>query len=531
MMPPSSSPEVDPATFAALWERASSEHSNRTFLVFQDPDGVKVQWTYGEFAGIVNSVSARLLAAGVRRGEGIHLCVRNSPGFVALWFAAARIGAWINPVDPSTSAREIAQQLRRTHPRLGVVGSKQADVYRAGATDFDGQIWEIEESIAGVRALAQVDDDARESALRAHRGVAEVRPLDRLAVMFTSGTTSQPKGVILTQSNYRHVARDMAAAAHLSAEHRWYVTLPLFHANAQYYCFAAALEVGASVALTASFSASRWVEGAISTQSTHASLFAAPIRMILASTPSEQNPAQLEHVWYAQNLGSDHHGLFGKLAGVAPRQLYGMTETVSVVTHDRKAEPAHDLIGPPIPGRKALLVDPLTHRPVAAGEVGMIAVEGRRGHDLFLEYLDDVHTTDNTLVCGQDGQDLLLTGDLAVDVGDGSWKFVGRNDDVIKVSGENVSLTEVEAALAEAPGVLEAAVLAETDPIRDMVPVAYVVSRDTSIPIDTEALANWASSNLSKAAVPRRWHQIAELPRTSVGKIRRFQLDAATTPI
>lgn len=101
---------------------------------------------------------------------------------------------------------------------------------------------------------------------------------------------------------------------------------------------------------------------------------------------------------------------------------------------------------------------------------------------------------------------------------------MGRADDVIKVAGENVSLTEVEATIAQAPGVLEAAVVARDDPMRDHVPVAYVVASNPLAPPDPHLLAEWAMGELPPQARPREWHVIAELPRTSVGKVRRFRL-------
>jgi crotonobetaine/carnitine-CoA ligase len=341
--------------------------------------------------------------------------------------------------------------------------------------------------------------------------------------MFTSGTTSQPKGVVLTQANYRTVAEVMATAANLGPDDRWLVVLPMFHANGQYYCFSPAINVGASVALTAGFSAGGWVDTATGLGATHASLFAAPIRMILARTPDDQKPAGLRHVWFAQSLGRDHHRRFGELAGTLPRQLYGMTETIAIVTADRGDPPSHDVIGEPIPGRSVRLVDPVTHEDVEAGSPGMIMVAGERGVDLFAEYLHDPATTDRSFLT-DDGVTWLLTGDLAVRTGSGALRFVGRADDVIKVAGENVSLTEVEAIVAQAPGVLEVAVVARPDEIRDVVPVAYVVARDKENPPDPDDLAAWAAGQLAPQARPRAWHLIDALPRTSVGKVRRFKI-------
>jgi crotonobetaine/carnitine-CoA ligase len=464
---------------------------------------------------VVARVAGTLAESGVRAGAAVHLVLRNSPAFVAIWLAVARLGAWMVPVDPASAARDIRSQVARVRPAVSVVAAARLDAFREGAGESVRAVVELAEDACDLQPGSPLVRGAPVL------GSVGVGPGDRLAVMFTSGTTSEPKGVELTHANYVCVATAMAAAARLRSRHRWFVTLPLFHANAQYYCFAPAIIVGASVAVTASFSASGWVPAARELGVTHASLFAAPIRMILARCPDEEPPLVLEHVWFAQSLGVEHHRAFGELTGVPPRQLYGMTETVAIVTADTREPPAHDVIGPPIPGREVRLVD--DGRDVADGLPGEIWVRGERGRDLFAGYLDAPEI--NARVFTPDGNRCWFhTGDLAVREGDGALRFVGRVDDVIKVSGENVSLTEVEAAAAQAPGVLEVAVVARPDPVRDQVPEAYVVAKDRSAPPTVAELEDWAVRNLAPAARPRAWHLIDELPRTSVGKVRRFRI-------
>jgi carnitine-CoA ligase len=507
-------------TFAATWTTAVQRHGHRTFLLFRDDSGQTSSWTYQAFDAIVDGAIDVLTGAGVGPGDSMHLCLRNSPAFVALWLAAARIGASIVPVDPASSAQDIGNQVARTRPSIGFCGRQRSETYFHGTAGTQTPTVVLEEDATDVDPRGPL-----RTAPTGHSGLidAPVDPMTRLAVMFTSGTTAQPKGVVLTQANYAHVAMVMAQAVDLGPEHRWFVTLPLFHANAQYYCFAPAIFAGASVALTASFSASRWVATAGEMGATHASLFAAPIRMILARTPTDTRPCQLQHVWFAQSLGIEHHHQFGRLAGTLPRQLYGMTETVAIVTADRSNPPSHDLIGHPVAGRAVQLVDPTTGSRVAAGEPGMMLVAGRRGIDLFLEYLDDPATTEGSFLPKTEAGTWFLTGDLAVET-DGGLRFVGRADDVIKVAGENVSLTAVEAAIAQAPGLLEVAVLGRPDPVRDQVPVAYVVPRDPQDPPSVDQLNAWAEEHLTPQARPRAWHIIDELPRTSVGKVRRFKI-------
>jgi crotonobetaine/carnitine-CoA ligase len=515
-------------TFARRWAAAVAAHGDRPFLIFEGADRSVSQWTYREFNEVVVRMGATLAAAGVTAGSSVHVVLRNCPAFIAIWLACARSGAWLVPVDPTSTARDISRQLDRVRPAAGVCAASRSDVYAAGvAESAAGRLPTIE--------LTETADDVTPATDLVGSGaggwysvVAAVAPTDRLAVMFTSGTTSEPKGVVLTQHNYAHVADTMSAIVGLRPEHRWLVTLPLFHANAQYYCIAPAIAVGASVALTSAFSASQWLRQASDLIATHASLFAAPIRMILARRPADAPAVRLQHVWFAQNLGAQHYDEFAALAGCRPRQLYGMTETVAIVCADVSNPYRNDTIGPPIEGRPVVLVHPETGGDPPPGEPGELVLGGVPGADIFLEYLDDPAATGRSLV-KRDGATWFHTGDMVARgagsaSGSGALRFVGRRDDVIKVSGENVSLTEVEATLAQAPGVLECAVLGRPDPVRDMVPVAYVVPRDGEHPPSVGDLAAWSERNLPAAARPRDWHLIEALPRTSVGKVRRFKL-------
>lgn len=506
--------------FAQMWDDAVRHHAARPFLVFRSSAGKVTSWTYRQFDTVVAQTAAVLTQHGVGAGDPVHLALRNSPGFIAVWLSAARLGAWIVPADPATSADEIRRQFDRTGPRLGICARDRAHRYRSGAV-----------ASTSVIELAEDESDVVSGgALASHTAVSACTPGrsdGRLAVMFTSGTTSTPKGVLVTQSNYVSAAELMARASNLQPAHRWFVTLPLFHANAQYYCFAPAIAVGASVAMTSTFSASRWVEQARSLSVTHASLFAAPIRMILDRTPQSTASLDLHHVWFAQNLGVTHYERFATLVGSRPRQLYGMTETIAVVSCDDRPPYRNDVLGAPIPGRRVKLRSVETGQECAVGEIGELMVRGKPGHDLFAGYFEDAAATARAFVDSAGDTVWFATGDLMTRDETGVLRFVGRVDDVIKVAGENVGLAEIEVRLTEAPGVHEAAVVARPDPVRDMVPVAFIVPADQADPPLPAELDEWAARNLVPPARPAEWHVVEKLPRTSVGKIRRSQLTAA----
>ena len=525
------------ASFAELWNRAVERHGTRPFLTFEAPDRTVTDWSYAEFDALTARVAATLVDAGVGPDCPVHLALTNSPAFVATWIAATRLGAAIVPSDPTATVAELADHLERTRPAVGLCSRDRADTYRAAAssaaelavadlTVIDPAVIEIDEADTVLDALTHA-----EPIQMSHH----IDPLARAAVMFTSGTTGRPKGVVITQANYAFAGTTMAAAADLGPDDRQLVVLPMFHANAQYYSFASAVAVGASVALMHTFSASGFVAQAARHRATHASLFAGPMRMILArGGPPDPDgpPLHLRHCWFAQNLATDHYETLSEWFGCRPRQLYGMTETIPAVLTDRPDDPRPDTMGDVTHGCAVDVVD-AEGGSCRLGEVGEIVVGGRRGIELFAEYLADPSTTEASF---RDGW--FSTGDRAWCDDGGRFRFDGRRADVLKVSGENVSVVEVESALMEHPAVLDAVVVGAPDTVRDEVPVAFVVpaaSPGVGIIDDPDELAAfvaeltaWAEARLGKAKRPHRYVIVEDLPRTSVGKIRKFLLtDAA----
>jgi len=493
-------------TLTGAWSRSVESRPDDTFLIFEGSGGGATEWTYSEFDRRVAHVAAFLADAGVEHGSSVHLALTNCPTFVAVWIATNRLGGWIVPSDPMSKTPELADHIDRTEPIVGFCSTDRSAIYRA-ATPSSMTIVEIDE------------DDVKFGPFPSTglHSWADPEPQDRAAVMFTSGTTGRPKGVVITQANYAFTGRVMAEATALQPSDRQLVVLPLFHANAQFYSLAPAIWAGASVALMHTFSASGFLGQAARHQATCASLFAAPIRMILARGGPVEG-LSLRHCWFAQNISDDQYETISEWLGCRPRQLYGMTETIAAVLTDRADNPLPDSMGYVTPNCDVVIHD-ADGNAVADGEVGELVVRGEPGRQLFDIYLDDPATTEASY-----SNQWFRTGDRARRAADGRFFFDGRRSDVLKVAGENVSTVEVEAVLSAHPGILEASVLGAPDDVRDEVPVAFVVPVDSDKPPAVDELTQWCADRLAKAKVPRDITFLDELPRTSVGKIRKFIL-------
>jgi crotonobetaine/carnitine-CoA ligase len=493
-------------TLPSVLRAGAERHPDRELLVFDALDGTTASWSWAEVLACTSALARRLAEAGVRRGDAIHLHLANRPEFLFAWFAAAQLGARIVPTNTAAASAELAY----------IVGHAEAV---ASLTDEAG-LATVRAATGGVVLTCEHDLDLDRDAATLDDAAA---PGDDLAIIYTSGTTSRPKGVRVTHANYVYAGETVAAGLGLTPEDRFLTVLPLFHANAQYYSTMSTLVSGGTLILSARFTASGYADLAIRHRATVGSLFAAPIRMILAQ---HARPHWRDHglrvVAYAQNLTDAEQARWDEVLGAPLLQLYGMTETIGPpVMNPLHGARRHDAIGRPVLGYRCRIVREDGSPVQEVGEPGELHVAGTPGVSLMAGYLKDRAATEAAMSTGW-----LRTGDLVRQDADGLLSFVGRTRDMIKRAGENVAAGEVEEVLLDHPAVLDAAVVGVPDPMRDEQIVAFVVLADGK-QADEAELRAWCAARLAGFRVPSHVTIERELPRTAVGKIQKHRLQAA----
>jgi crotonobetaine/carnitine-CoA ligase len=493
------------ATVPALLRWRSGASPEAVFIVFEDAGGHRHELTYADAWQRAQATAMLLQDHGVSAGDRVLVALPNCLEFFDLWFATGILGATLVPVSPVSTPDELAWNLTDASCRVCVGDPVTATSLRA-ARDLAGVSCPILTQLTG-----PMETTARNGPLPCRSGEDDIA-----AILYTSGTTSRPKGVLVTHANYLFVGEAVAGHLRVRPDDRWLIVLPLFHANAQYYCTMSALVTGASLAVTPRFSASGWGRQAAELGATLASLFAAPVRMILAAPEqSHDRHNQLRATLFAQNLTGAQAVEFSRRFGTPLLQLYGMTETVGPPTcNPLFGEQRADSIGLPLAGARLRVVDE-ENRDVPAGTAGELLVGGQPGRTLMAGYLNRPGATEAAL---KDGW--LHTGDLVSVGADGYLYFVDRAKDMIKRAGENVAATEVERVINEHPGVFESAAVGIPDAIRDEAIVVHVVPR-AAVPVSEQELLAWCRERLAPFKVPSAVRFTDELPRTSVGKIRK----------
>lgn len=465
--------------------------------------------SYGELEARATALAHALGEAGHGRGARIATVTGSTADQVVLLFACAKAGAMLVPLSWRLTAGELAEQLRIADPSLLLVEDDHAPVAEAALARLAGH--RIPITTLGAAGVERAVPDAA-----THRGHGVAADDDGLLMLFTSGTTSAPKAVVLTHANCAWANLALSRATPLTPDDVVLQVLPQHHVAGWNIQPLLAWWVGARVVLERTFDAGR----ALALIERH--------RVTATMGVPTVFRALVQHPDFAvRDLGSIRAAIVGggmldertseRLAarGVQVQQGYGLTEAAPNVTICRDASDA-GTVGRAYPHIDlALLVDGRVEHGPGTGELLV------RGPSVFPGYFRDPEATAAAHHAGW-----LRTGDLVARDAAGRIRIVDRVKDIVRSGGESIAPIEVELALLEHPGVADAAVAGVPSERWGEQLVAWLVPA-AGAALDEWALRAYLDGRLADFKHPKRFLVVDAIPRTTSGKPLRRALTAA----
>ena len=496
-------------TLDQMLESAARGREGEVFIVLADGREV----TFGDLLGQRREAEAILRAHGVRRGDAVLVHMPTSLRQVALMFGLYRLGAVAAMSNPVNTLREVNAIVRRSGARLLVVDDESADV--SAGLRSEGQ------AVLAASAFDRVLGVTAASATAPSSPIADEPPLtpeSPATMIFTSGTTSEPKCVVYKHGHQVFGAESYAYRLGLLRDSLLMHHFPLFHMNGLNQ-LAATLLSGARLLLLERFRSGLFDEYLDRFAPTTTYLNGTHIKMIRETGTTLKKPSPLRRVGMALQMGDADYEWFDTKYGPVLSEGYGQTESIVACLGNPATGSKRACCGLPVAGYEARLLGE-GGTVCAPGEVGELLLRSHSRWGLMHGYEGDPEATAKVL---RDGW--LHTGDMMRQDEDGYFYFVDRAKDIIKRAGENISAREVEKTLELHPGIVEAAVVGRFDRLREEVPVAFVVPRTPGLAAE-EVLA-WCRSQLAPHKVPATLYIVDSLPKTAVGKIEKKLLRAS----
>ncbi len=446
--------------------------------------------------------AAWLARRGVRAGDRVCLMLPNMPDFVSLYYGILRAGAIVVPMNPLLKAREVSYYLTDSQAALAITARAVAGEAAEGASRAG-----VDLVVAGPGELAaELADCTPEPA------VASRELPDTAVILYTSGTTGQPKGAELTHSNLlRNVEVTRTTLMRLEPDDVILGALPLFHSFGQVVGMGCAVATGACLTLLPRFDPAQALQTIKHDRVTVLPGVPTMYAAILHSAGSGSDVASLRLcVSGGAAMPVEVLRAFEEKFGCMILEGYGLSETSPVASFnhpDRPRKPG--TIGQAIAGVEMRVQDD-EGVPLPPGQIGEIAV---RGHNVMKGYWRRPEETAAVLTDGW-----LRTGDLGHMDADGYFTIVDRKKDMINRGGLNVYPREVEEVLYEHPAVAEAAVVGAPDPLLGE-EVAALVTLKPGAAATPEELREHVRSQLAAYKYPRQVWIVAALPHGDTGKI------------
>ncbi len=517
-----------PLTPVAFLERSAAVWPDRVAVIHG-----RLAITYAEFGRRARRLASALARRGVRRGDTVAVMAPNVPAMLELHYAVPALGAVLNALNVRLDAAALAFCLAHGEAKVVVTDPEFAPAMRGALASLGREILVVDiddpEGPGGERLGSLSYEALLAEGDPAFAWPGPLDEWDSLALLYTSGTTGDPKGVVYHHRGAYLNALGNALAFRLAADSVYLWTLPMFHCNGWTYTWAVTAAGATHVCL-------RRVEPAAVFRAicdhrvTH--LCGAPVVLsMLIHAPGEAKVAFDHAVDVATGGAAPPSAVIEAMEAMGFRvtHLYGLTEsygpaTICVPQDDWGGLPLADRArrmarqGVAMPTVSGVQVaDPATGAPVPrdGATMGELML---RGNTVMKGYLKNPQATAKAFAHGW-----FSTGDLAVWHPDGYAEVRDRSKDIIITGGENVSSLEVEECLYRHPQVMEAAVVARPDERWGESPCAFVTLKPGATGATADEIIAWCRERIAHFKAPRTV-VFGPLPKTSTGKIQKFAL-------
>ena len=477
--------------------------------------------SFAQLANACREVSALLRAHGSRPGDTVSLVMPNGLMTLQLLLGAMHGGWVVNPVNLLSQPDQMRYVLMHSDCKVVIVAPDWEARVRALLTGLERQatLLVMAPHADQLPAMtAHVRTEAGHEAI--HGATQEAAPWpDALALlMYTSGTTGVPKGVMLTQGNLAANAQAISTEHALTPNDRVLAVLPLYHINAFAVTMLAPLAQGGSLAMPPKFSAARFWAQAATSRCTWLNVVPTMISYLLeGNVPPPEETARYRFCRSASAaLPPEHLRGFEAKFGIGIIETMGLTETVAP-SFSNPLEPTARKLGSVgrASGCEARVIDANLNA-VPDGATGELAI---RGPNVMLGYYKNPPATEGAFT--PDGW--LRTGDLGHRDGDGFFFVTGRIKELIIKGGENIAPREIDEALLRHPAVLDAAAVGIPDQHYGQQIMACVVLREGHAADEAE-LREFCVAQLGRYKTPSVFRFLGELPRGPSGKVQRLKL-------
>jgi amino acid adenylation domain-containing protein len=505
--------------------RAAKQYPDKVALVDADR-----RVGYRELDSCANQFARLLARSGVAAGDRVAIYLDNGADAVACIFGVLRAGAIFSVINPLTKPPKLRYIVENLGAKVVITQSRLRSMVELAFADLPNPPAVLlvdasqESDTAGYWAIRDKLAEYDGSTLPMN-GL----DLDLAYVAYTSGSTGQPKGVMMTHQS--SVAGAMAMNDYLgnTTEDIILSVVPLAFDYGLYQVIMAMM-VGATVVLEKSFAFPQLVLQKLAAERA-TGLPLVPTTASLLLQQRSLRPNQFPYLRYITNTAAPLPPAHSaRLQELFPNTRifsnYGLTETIrSTFLRPELLKSKPTSVGRAMPNSEAFVIDDDGHR-AGPHDVGELII---RGSNLFKGYWRNPEATEAVLTDGEYWWDRLFrTGDLFYADEDGDLYFVGRKDDIIKSRGEKVSPKEVENALYALPGIQDAAVVGIPDPVLGHAIKAYVVT-GPGASLNTRDIKAHCLKHLEDYMVPQIVEFVAEIPKTESGKIKRRELQSAVS--